>query len=380
MIQWRERLHDRNETDPRPTGRRSVMPSALPELGPVQKMMANCYFHLCLPALLRPLRERYRLTVSPSGGWPKLSLDKRKLPGARILYYHRVNNAHDPFFPAISTDLFEAEMRFVSKHYRVVSLAELVERLGGHDTEPVLAITFDDGYRDNYQNAFPILQRYGVPATIFLTTGSMDTGEALWFERLALAVKKTSRTFIDLDLPATSRLWLRTQAERLAANTHMFSALRSIPDSDRRALLKAVIKHLGVRDDAERDRQMLAWDDVRFMSAHHITFGGHTVSHPFLSRLSRDEFRWEVSECKRRVEEEVQRSAAYFAYPNGREEDFGLANKALVREAGYRAAVTTIWGVNTSSTDPFELRRGGPWEETAAAFAYKLDWYELTNG
>ena len=91
------------------------------------------------------------------------------------------------------------------------------------------------------------------------------------------------------------------------------------------------------------------------MSANGINFGGHTVNHPFLSRLTSDGFLWEVSECKRRIEDELQLPADYFAYPNGREEDFGLSNKTLIRQAGYRAAVTTIWGVNYSSTDPFEL-------------------------
>jgi hypothetical protein len=172
---------------------------------------------------------------------------------------------------------------------------------------------------------------------------------------------------------------LRSPAERLDANGRVFSVLRSLPDSERRRLFAAVMRQLAVINDGERHRQMLAWDDVRFMSKHRITFGGHTVNHPFLSRLNRDEFRWEVTECKRRIEDELDFSVDYFAYPNGRPEDFGVSNKNLIREAGYRAAVTTIWGVNNSSTDPFELRRGGPWDNSPAAFAYKLDWYELVE-
>jgi peptidoglycan/xylan/chitin deacetylase (PgdA/CDA1 family) len=125
---------------------------------------------------------------------------------------------------------------------------------------------------------------------------------------------------------------------------------------------------------------MLAWDQVRFMKEHGIDFGGHTVTHPFLSRMSGDRVAWEVGECKRRIEEEMQSPAVHFAYPNGRDEDFGHWNKDLIRRAGYEAAVTTIWGVNNQSTDPMELRRGGPWETSPAAFAYKLDWYQLVNG
>src|SRR5579872_3059386 len=107
---------------------------------------------------------------------------------------------------------------------------------------------------------------------------------------------------------------------------------------------------------------MLTWDQVRLMRLHGISFGGHTVNHPFLSRLTHDEGKWEVFECKRRIEDELQVPVDYFAYPNGREDDFSHWNKELLHEAGYRGALTTIWGMNYSSTDPMELRRGQPWE------------------
>ena len=125
---------------------------------------------------------------------------------------------------------------------------------------------------------------------------------------------------------------------------------------------------------------MLTWDQVRRMKAHGIDFGGHSVTHPFISRLTREQVAWEVTECKHRIEEELQAPVEHFAYPSGREEDFGKWNEQTIRSAGYRAAVTTIWGMNYPSTDRMALRRGGPWEETPAQFAYKLDWYQLVNG
>jgi peptidoglycan/xylan/chitin deacetylase (PgdA/CDA1 family) len=124
---------------------------------------------------------------------------------------------------------------------------------------------------------------------------------------------------------------------------------------------------------------MLTWDQVRSMQSRNIDFGGHTVTHPFLSRMPSEQVIWEISECKRRIEAELQLAVSCFAYPNGREEDFGGWNKDLVRKAGYSAAVTTIWGTNYASTDTMELRRGGPWEPSAAHFAYKLDWYQLVD-
>lgn len=115
------------------------------------------------------------------------------------------------------------------------------------------------------------------------------------------------------------------------------------------------------------------------MQAHGVDFGGHTVTHPFISKLTPEQVTWEASECKRRIEAELQAPVEHFAYPSGREEDFQASNKELIRAAGYRAALTTIWGTNHHSTDRMEFRRGGPWEENPALFAYKLDWYELLD-
>lgn len=348
--------------------------------GWLHRAAAHCYFHFRLPALARPFREQYQLTLSSHGKLSKLSCSRRTEPSARILYYHRVNDERDPFSPAISTALFEREMRFVTKHYPVVSLTGALDHLERGSRGTVVAITFDDGYRDNYLNAFPILQRYKIPATIFLTTGGLDSGEPLWFERLAQALKKTNRESIDLETDLPRRFWIRTQAERLDSNAKIYDVLRGLPDSERQYMLGQILRYLGTPSDAESGDRMLTWDQVRLMKLRGIDFGGHSVTHPFISRLSREQVDWEVCECKRRIEQELQLPVDHFAYPSGREEDFGKWNEQVIRSAGYRAAVTTIWGMNYRCTNQMELRRGGPWEETPAEFAYKLDWYQLVNG
>src|SRR5262249_6362824 len=152
-----------------------------------------------------------------------------------------------------------------------------------------------------------------------------------------------------------------TTAERLEANGAIFSVLRGLPDNERRHWLEVVLRQLGVPEaDRHRQGKMLTWDQVRLMKSRGIDFGGHTVTHPFIAQLTPEQVAWEVGECKRRIEDELQEAVEYFAYPNGREEDFGKWNKNAIRNAGYRAAVTTIWGLNYRSTDPMELRRGGP--------------------
>jgi peptidoglycan/xylan/chitin deacetylase (PgdA/CDA1 family)/CelD/BcsL family acetyltransferase involved in cellulose biosynthesis len=346
----------------------------------IRQAAAKCYVRSGAPALARRLRAQYQVTIGHNGWLPKISWQKRVQGSARIFYYHRVNNDNDPYFDAITTDLFEVHMRYLARHYKVVSLAEVHRHLeGGDSNEMVVGVTFDDGYRDNYECAFPILKRYNIPATIFLTTGVLDSGELLWFEQLAEAVKKTGQEYIDLEIDIPRRFWMRNQPERLESNRRIFGLLRGFSDTDRRTWLADILGRLGRPGDSERKGKMLTWDQVRLMNANGIDFGGHTVTHPFLSKLTPRQAEWEISECKRRIDEETQKPADFFAYPNGREEDFAASNKELLRNAGYRGAVTTIWGMNYRTTDRMEMRRGGPWENSPEMFALKLDWYQLAN-
>jgi peptidoglycan/xylan/chitin deacetylase (PgdA/CDA1 family)/CelD/BcsL family acetyltransferase involved in cellulose biosynthesis len=341
-----------------------------------RKVAARCYIYSGFSRIGRVLRETYQGLPDQSG---KLSWKRRDRAAARVFCYHRVNEDDDPFFPAISPRLFEEQIRFVSSHYRVVTLDEMLLNLDDGPAEPVIAITFDDGYEDNYRNAFPILQRYGVPATIFVATGMIDSGEELWFEQLARALQLSGREFLDAEIDVPRRLPLRTLEDRLHARDTLFRILRELPEHQRRECLAMLLRDLGPVRQNGQHRQMLTWDQIRSMKAGGIDFGGHTVTHPFLSKLSPGQAAWEVRECKRRIEDELQSPVSYFAYPNGKREDFGEWNKDVLRDAGYRASMTTIWGLNYGNTDRMELRRSGPWETDPALFATKLDWYNLIN-
>ena len=116
-------------------------------------------------------------------------------PTFPILSYHRVNDDRDPFFPALSAEVFERQMAFVARAYAVFTVEELADRMRRQALpRNALAITFDDGYRDNLTQAAPILARYGLPATVYLVTGAIAKREPLWFDRLALAFKRTCAT------------------------------------------------------------------------------------------------------------------------------------------------------------------------------------------
>ncbi len=152
-----------------------------------------------------------------------------------------------------------------------------------------------------------------------------------------------------------------------------------MPDEERRRGVEAVLAALAVPDDGVFKNLMLSWDDVHALTGLGVTIGAHTVSHPILARLAPDEARAEIEGSRDMIAAACGRRPLAFAYPNGKAEDYGGAVGRLVREAGFSCAVTTVFGVNTARTSPYELRRGGPWEQQLPTFALKLAGYRLTQ-
>lgn len=302
----------------------------------------------------------------------------RRVKGFAVLAFHRINDDDDPFMPALPTSVFAARMEHIARHYTVLSVEELVDRVRrGRVPRKALALTFDDGYRDNLTHAAPILARYGLAATIFLTTGCIGTREILWFDRLALALKTTRQTH--MRLADGSVLRLASTADRLEAVQAALGLLKGLPDAERRETLEQLLRDLddGPRDDPKR--LMLSWDEVEVLRGLGFSVGAHTVSHPILARLSPAEAWREINESMLAIERALGTRPRAFAYPNGGAEDVNGLTVRLVGEAGFSCAVTTRRGLNTSSTPLLELRRGGPWERHLPTYALKLARYQQTG-
>ncbi len=300
----------------------------------------------------------------------------RRGPAFPILTYHRVNDDGDPFFSALPTAVFERQMRHVARAYRVLPLEDLVERLQrGGLPRNALAITFDDGYRDNLTHAAPILARLGLPATIFLATGFIGTAEVPWFDRLAQGLKRSAAAAVRT--PWGGELDLDGVPARLRAMTRTLEHLKRIPDEERHRALEALLVALDVTDQRSFKNLMLSWDDVHALRGLGFTVGAHTVNHPILSRVTPQRAWTEILGSRTMVESACGAAPRAFAYPNGGADDYTDTVKRLVREAGFTCAVTTRFGLNTTNTNPWELRRGGPWEHHLPTFALKLAWYRL---
>jgi peptidoglycan/xylan/chitin deacetylase (PgdA/CDA1 family) len=293
-----------------------------------------------------------------------------------VLNYHRVNDDDDAFFPSLPIAVFESHMAYLARSYRVLTIEELVERLPhGRVPRNAIAITFDDGYRDNLTHAAPILARHGLPATVFLTTGLIATSEIAWFDRLALAFKRTSVSSIQA--PWGDRIPLPDVATRLAALERTLDYLKRLPQDEFDRQLDALLTALAVNDPSWGKELMLDWHDVKALIGLGFGIGAHTVHHPILSRVSLERARREIEGSRAAIASACGASPRAFAYPNGQPEDYTGAVQRLVREAGFTCALTTRFGLNTRHTPVYELRRGGPWEHDVATFAFKLSLYRL---
>lgn len=291
-----------------------------------------------------------------------VALWRKLLPrkGIVILAYHRVNTLeHDPLNMAISPRDFRVHVAYLAKHYHVISLDEAVKLLqgGGDLPKNTVAITFDDGYQDNYRFAFPALTKHHLPATFFLTVGPIDDRSRLWYDIISDLVCNAQVASITLETLGGLRLALDTVCCRHAATQHIVRTAKQLEPEGRDNLINELQSKL---QTSEKSAQcdMLTWDQIREMQRMCCTFGGHSISHPILSRLPLQQANEEIKNCKVRIERELGESIHHFAFPNGKRSDFTEETSRLIAQAGFLSAATLIEGSNFGENS-FLLRRIG---------------------
>lgn len=297
------------------------------------------------------------LTIAAAGTLDRLGLTRRRKDGLTILMLHKVNDDPDPLGLTLSPRILDCVLREVQERHAIVSLPALETNRGLRLGEGLrFAFTFDDGYRDNYENAFPLLHRHGVPATIYLSVDHVEGKRSFWYERLASAIHKSGAERLDMDPEGIGSYPLRDGNDRQAALRALNRHLKRYDDGTRERLVEVVAERLNVTEPCG-STPMLNWEMIKEMAAANITFGSHTLSHPILSRETIARVRAELLGSKEVLEGVLGRRITAFAYPNGTREDFNDAVAAEVRKAGYEHACTTIPGVNDCNTDPYALRR-----------------------
>lgn len=287
--------------------------------------------------------------LSPAGSRGRLA----------VFCYHQVLESPDAIRSGEPTEQeFAADVERIASAFTVLTFGDAVARLAAGTLPPRAAcLTFDDGYANNYSLAAPVLEKAGIPATIFVAGGAVDEG-VMWNDVVIESVAAAGGwpripEAADFLAPPERGKPLAQLAE------HLLGQLKYRPLSERWEVARGIYEETV---GEKLPRLMMGRDDVRELAARGFEIGGHTINHPILKELPDDEARAEIEGCRRWVEEVTSTAPMSFAYPNGRSGvDFDDRHIAMVRDAGFAAAASTDWGLATAESDVFSLPRTGPW-------------------
>jgi peptidoglycan/xylan/chitin deacetylase (PgdA/CDA1 family) len=286
---------------------------------------------------------------------------------AIVLQYHSISPRQSPLASyvnrslSIEPDVFDRQMEFITRHYRVATIDEVFQGLlkRDHDRRVTVAITFDDGYRDNYLYAYPILKKYNLPATFYLTVDCIENRAPLWTALLTSLVAK-SRTN-HLEVPSLGRIYpTRTEKNRVESVKDIKHLILPMSRKQREQTISEIRVASKAAPQKGEDELMLSMEEVKEMSRNGMVFGSHTLSHPSLPYVPREEAWIEISKSRQILEKELGERVVHFSYPNpGNKINLNSDIKQMVKEAGYVSAATSINGYVECGGDPFELRRKG---------------------
>ena len=320
-----------------------------------RRTIVNGLYRTGLLNLLRSIEGSHELLAAPAYALPRLRRSLTSKFG--ILCYHSVGMEGFPLHSCLAPQVFEAQMRYLRKHYRIVPLSQLCTEVhDGRSVKPTVAITFDDGYRDLYYYAFPVLRKYEIPATIYLIGGCMETGDVPWYDNIFAALDLAPGPKLDVELSSPRQFILSGGPARAAVAWEIVCYLRSIPDSERKKWCKDFENRMQVPQQKLRNR-MLNWEQVRTMNHGEISFGSHTMTHPAVSRLELADLYDELHRSKELLERGLDAEIYDFAYPFGKPGDCGVNLDKYLADCGYRSAVTTVEGFNSADANLYSLRR-----------------------
>ncbi len=290
-----------------------------------------------------------------------------------ILMYHRIDLRPEPYYErTVGPNIFEHQVRLLKRRFTIIDFDDLQNLNERNDQKKdFLILTFDDGYKDNYRYAFPVLKKYNVPATIFVTTGLVGTNDMLWFDKLAWilhttpledeAYFSTCRKYAGHPVGGEKKRLRRHVRTVNGITRNIGRRMREKADAEKETLLNRMADDFKLESwPTAANRPMLSWQEIKEMSEYGISFGSHTVHHPILSRLSRSQANAEIVESKIMLESITDKPVQTFAYPYGKKKDYNGREVEMVRQAGFKYACSAIRGIERLPLKlTMELKRRG---------------------
>lgn len=285
-------------------------------------------------------------------------------PKVWILRYHSVSDLGQETLRyvspriIVSPGIFESHIAFLSRNYSIISPDDVAAWISGTASlqRHAVVITFDDGYRDNYLYAYPVLRKYSATATFYVVTDAIGNAQPLWTSELRDIIYRAAQRNASLCSIGPLRVDLSDEKAREQTIKAAERIMRSLDKKARGEMLREIRAKLNGEKDGLLRSVMMNWDELREMKRAGMCISSHTMSHPLLTEISLEEAAIEITRSKMKIEEELGAPVAHFAYPNpGGSVHFNEAIKNLLREAGYSTARTSSKGSVGQNSDPFEL-------------------------
>jgi peptidoglycan/xylan/chitin deacetylase (PgdA/CDA1 family) len=292
---------------------------------------------------------------------------------ATILMFHRVTDTFFDVSLLIKRKTFEECLKYITQSYPVISMDFLSQNFDKWERIPDdrVVITFDDGWIDFHDTAYPILNRLKIPATVYLTTGFVSSECGYWQERLnslllqIVANKKVFSKKDDIVSMPEINLKLKDLISKSEDTQIIFKFIGYLKKFTHDIILKTIsdledlLKEYSIIISEDEHRSFVNWDEINSIKDPNISFGSHTVNHPILTNEQTNVVKDETNKSKEVIEKETGRNVLHFCYPNGNYDD-GI--KKIVSES-YKSACTTKAGFVSKDSDIYGLNRIGINEE-----------------
>lgn len=292
--------------------------------------------------------------------------------GLIVLTYHRIAEPHaDPFYDRVisaTPESFQRQVEWLHTHVHLLSLNELIQRLESRSPWRELAVmlTFDDGYRDNFDVAVPILRKWHVPATFFIPTAFLEWPRLPWWDHIAYVLKKTEmRQLVLARTPNSSTPPLVIDLTTTSRSKATMTVIRAVLD-ETIADASWFVNQLGARAEVNVHSEesasalFMSWDHVRQLADADpdLAIGSHAHSHSKLAALDGVSQHEELAGSKHMLETRLGREITALAYPYGWPGTYTPHTKSLAAEAGYRLAFASREAANRLGTlDPYDIGR-----------------------
>ncbi|MDQ6678292.1 MAG: polysaccharide deacetylase family protein, partial [Acidobacteriota bacterium] len=286
-------------------------------------------------------------------------------PQLLVLNYHRIGNPEETLYDAqvfsTSAETLNEQVRYLKRRVELINLEEAIEiaekRTPLRHTRVLL--TFDDGYRDNYDLAFPILRSHGVQGVFFLPTQFIGTSLIPWWDEIAYLIQQANTGTIHLP-GSPERTFELSHSNRRPVIEAALALYKSLPASSGELFLDDLAAQCHVERCSAKDRLFATWEEIAEMVRGGMAIGSHTHTHQILSRTSEQEQTDELSLSKRILEERLGGSITSLAYPVGLPDSFSVTTRTIAKNMHYRVAFSFHGGFNREGAiDPFNIRRHG---------------------